>query len=354
MDVFVGTNVNFMGVRRIAFGISLALITMSIISIVAHGGLRLGVDFSGGILLQVKSQRMIPTHDIRTTLGEMGLGKAEIQQLGHEGEAIMRIPLEMATPTLADDIVDALNALHPDNKTEIRRQELVGPKVGAELRRTATLAVVFALVGMLIYIWLRFEFMFGLGGVVALAHDVTITLGFLSITNREITLQVIAALLTIVGYSINDTIVVYDRIRENMKIMHDGDLETIIDTSISQTISRTINTSLTVFLTVLPIYIFTDGTIKDFAFNMIIGLISGTYSSIYIAAPIVLSYRNAFAKRRKAKMESAFGRKAAEKTETENIVSESNGSSQSTTGDTGTSQAQTGFISTRFQKKKKK
>jgi preprotein translocase subunit SecF len=308
MNLFVNTKINFMGVRRVAFGCSLALILMSIVSIFAHGGLRLGVDFSGGILLQIKSANQLPAQDIRTTLRGMGLGDAEIQQFGDEGEAIIRIREELSTPTLASDIVNALNAEHPNNKSELRRQELVGPKVGAELRRTATLAVLFALVGMLIYIWIRFEFMFGLGGVVALAHDVMITLGFLSLTNREITLQIIAALLTIVGYSINDTIVVYDRIRENRKKMYGKSLVDIVNKSVNETLSRTINTSLTTLIVIVVLYFIGGEVIRDFAFALMIGIIVGTYSSIYIATPLVVDWQLSADARRRSRMKTAAGR----------------------------------------------
>jgi preprotein translocase SecF subunit len=184
----------------------------------------------------------------------------------------------------------------------------VGPKVGAELRRTATLAVLFALVGMLVYIWIRFEFMFGLGGVVALAHDVIITLGFLSLTNREITLQIIAALLTIVGYSINDTIVVYDRIRENRKKMYGKSLVDIVNKSVNETLSRTINTSLTTLIVVVVLYFMGGSVIRDFAFALTIGIIVGTYSSIYIATPLVVDWQLSADARRRSRMKTAAGR----------------------------------------------
>jgi len=305
MDLFLNTKVNFMGVRRIAFAISLTLIVAGLISIAAHHGLRLGVDFSGGVLLQTKSQERIPAQDIRAALRGIGIGDAEIQQFGDGTEAIIRVRQELATPTLAVDIVNALNAKNPGNVTEVLRQEMVGPKVGAELRRTATLAVLFALIGMLVYIWIRFEFMFGLGGVVALAHDVLITLGALSITNREITLQIIAALLTIVGYSINDTIVVYDRIRENRKKMYGKSLVDIVNKSVNDTLARTINTSGTTFVVVAALYFLGGEVIKDFAFALMVGIIVGTYSSIYIATPLVVDWQLSLDARRRGKLRAA-------------------------------------------------
>jgi len=308
MELFLNTKINFMGVRRVAFAISLVMIGISIISIIAHGGVRLGVDFSGGILLQVQSEKPLPAQDIRATLEKMGMGDAEIQQFGHESESIIRIAQSKTTPELATNIVKALNADYPDNRTELRRQELVGPKVGAELRRTATLAILFALIGMLIYIWFRFEFMFGLGGVVALAHDVVITLGFLSLTNREITLTIIAALLTIVGYSINDTIVVYDRIRENRKKMYGKSLVDIVNVSVNETLSRTIVTGMSTIFVVTILYFMGGEVIRDFAFALLVGVLVGTYSSIYIATPLVVDWQLSLDARRRSALRAASGR----------------------------------------------
>jgi preprotein translocase subunit SecF len=305
MELLVGTHVNFMGVRRIAFGISLALTALGIISILAHGGLRLGVDFSGGILLQVQSEKPLPAEDIRATLENMGLADAEIQQFGHESESIIRVAQSKATPQLAGSIVDALNADHPDNRTTLRRQELVGPKVGEELRRTATLAVLVSLVGMLIYIWFRFEFLFGLGGIVALLHDVLVVLTFLSLTNKEVTLQIIAALLTVVGYSINDTIVVYDRIRENRKKMYGKSLVDIVNASVNETLSRTIVTGMSTIFVLIILFFFGGEVIHDFAFALLVGVVVGTYSSIYIATPLVVDWQLSLDARRRGKLRAA-------------------------------------------------
>lgn len=308
MELLIGTKINFMGVRRVAFAISLILIGIGIGSIALHGGLRLGVDFSGGILLQVKSEKPLPAQDVRATLAKMNLGDAEIQQFGHETESIIRVAQVKASPNLAADIVRALNADHPDNRTELRRQELVGPKVGAELRRTATLAILVSLVGMLVYIWFRFEFMFGLGGVVALAHDVMITLGALSITNREISLPVIAALLTIVGYSINDTIVVYDRIRENRKKMYGKSLVDIVNQSVNETLSRTLITGMSTIFVIIILFFMGGEVIRDFAFALMVGVIVGTYSSIYIATPLVVDWQLSVDARRRSHARAAVGR----------------------------------------------
>jgi preprotein translocase subunit SecF len=308
MELLIGTKINFMGVRRVAFAISLVLIGIGIISMIAHGGLRLGVDFSGGILLQVQSEKALPAQDVRATLERMGLGDAEIQQFGHESESIIRVAQSKATPQLAADIVRALNADHPNNPSELRRQELVGPKVGAELRRTATLAILVSLVGMLIYIWFRFEFMFGLGGIAALAHDVLITLGFLSITNKEITLQIIAALLTIVGYSINDTIVVYDRIRENRKKMYGKSLVDIVNKSVNETLSRTLVTGMSTIFVLIVLFFFGGEVIHDFAFALLVGVVVGTYSSIYIATPLVVDWQLSVDARRRSRLKTAAGR----------------------------------------------
>lgn len=308
MELLIGTKIDFMGVRRIAFAISLVVIGIGIVSMIAHGGMRLGVDFSGGILLQVQSEKALPAENIRSTLEKMGLADAEIQQFGHESESIIRISQSQSTPDLASRVVAALNADNPGNPTELRRQELVGPKVGAELRRTATMAVLFALVGMLIYIWFRFEFMFGMGGLVSLAHDVLITLGILSLTNKEITLQIIAALLTIVGYSINDTIVVYDRIRENRKKMYGKSLVDIVNKSVNETLSRTIVTGMSTIFVLIVLFFFGGEVIHDFAFALLVGIVVGTYSSIYIATPLVVDWQLSVDARRRNRLKTAAGR----------------------------------------------
>jgi preprotein translocase SecF subunit len=289
MEFLVGTKFNFLGHRRGAFILSLVLILAGVISLIAHGGPKLGIDFRGGILLQVQFANPIQAQDIRDALSEVGFGDAEIQHFGGDREAIIRVGEEGGDVT--DEILAALADMAPDNPAEVRRVELVGPKVGRELRSTATRAILFALVLILIYISVRFEFKFAVGAVAALVHDVLITLGVFSLAGLEVTLPVIAALLTIVGYSLNDTIVIYDRIREDRRKMYGKSFVDIVNTSLNESLSRTIVTSLTTLIVVACLFVFGGEVIRDFAFALMIGIIVGTYSSLYVASPLVVEWQ---------------------------------------------------------------
>ncbi len=300
MEFLVGTKFNFLGHRRAAFILSMVLIVVGAISLIAHGGPRLGIDFQGGILMQVKFEQPIPAQEIRDALANVGLADAEIQHFGGDREAIIRIGVEAGGEDVTDEILGALNEAHPDNPAEIRRVELVGPKVGGELRNRATLAILYALIGILIYISLRFEFKFAVGAVAALVHDVLITLGVFSLLGLEVTLPVVAALLTIVGYSLNDTIVIYDRIREDRRKMYGKSFVDIVNTSLNESLSRTIVTSVTTLVVVFCLFAFGGEVIRDFAFALIIGVIVGTYSSVYVASPLVVEWQvHAEARRRR-------------------------------------------------------
>jgi preprotein translocase SecF subunit len=287
---FGDTHINFLGQRKFAYTGSLAVIGIGLLSILFHGGLKYGVDFQGGTLLQVRFEKPIEAQSIRETLADIGIKDAEIQHFGEAREAIIRVRKAVEGVDVATPIIEALNKANPDNQAEVRRQEMVGPKVGSELRTQAVLAVLYAMVGILIYCWFRFEFKFSVGAVVALFHDVLITLGALSLTGREITLPIIAALLTIVGYSINDTIVVYDRIRENRRKMYGKSFVDIVNASVNETLSRTIITSLTVVLVLLALYFWGGEVIRDFSFALLVGVVFGTYSSIYIASALAVDW----------------------------------------------------------------
>jgi len=217
------------------------------------------------------------------------MGDSTIQHYGGSKEVIVRAK---ATPETLEDIgkkiTGALSSEFPNDGFEIRRVEMVGPKVGKDLRQKALLSLFYAMLFMLVYIWWRFEFAFGMGAMIALIHDVLITVGVISITNTEFDLTIVAALLTIVGYSINDTIVVYDRIRENLKGMKRESYSDIVNRSINETLSRTILTSFTVFMVALILFLFGGEVINGFSLAMVVGVVAGTYSSIYIASPIVL------------------------------------------------------------------
>jgi preprotein translocase subunit SecF len=299
MEFLVGTHINFLGHRRAAFIISAVLIAAGVISLAIQGGPKQGIDFQGGILLQVQFERPISAESIRETLAGIGLADAEIQHFGNGREAIIRTMGEEGED-LTGVILNALNEANPGNQADVRRQELVGPKVGGELRAKASLAILYALIGILIYISLRFEFKFAVGAVAALVHDVMITLGMFSLTGRELSLPVIAAFLTVVGYSLNDTIVIYDRIREDRRKLYGKSFVEIVNTSLNESLSRTLVTSLTTLLVVLCLFFFGGEVIKDFAFALMVGVLVGTYSSIYVASPLVVEWQiHAEARRRR-------------------------------------------------------
>ncbi len=304
MEIFRNPNYDFIGFRRKAFIISGILILLGIISIIAHGGLKYGIDFTGGTLVQIKVEgKAVDISQIRKYVKEAGIPGAEIQNFGDKSTFLVKYKT-----TVQKDPSDLVQFLSKKIGTKVilERTERVGPRVGKELQRKALEAILIGLLLMLIYIWIRFDLKFGVGSVLALFHDVFITIGIFSLLNKEITISIIAALLTIVGYSINDSIVVSDRIRENMRKF--GKVKPRIDKlvetfnrSINDTISRTIITSLTTLLVLIAILIFGGPVIFDFALAITIGVVIGTYSSIYVVASLVVEWESYMAKRRKKK-----------------------------------------------------
>ncbi len=283
-----GTNFDFVGKMKIAIGISMALIIISILSIVIHKGLNFGIDFAGGTIIQMKFNKTTPADVIRKTFQGINVDDAIIQEIGQD-EIIVRTNQPM-TKELQTKVGDAMTRQFGDGNFEIRRIEFVGPKVGKDLTNKAILAIIFSWIGMLIYISWRFEFRYALGAITALIHDTIIVIGALSLLNKEFTLTIVAALLTVIGYSINDTIVVFDRIRENRKKDLKRSLANIINSSINETLSRTILTAFTVFLVLIALFFLGGPVIHDFAFALLVGIVIGTYSSIFIASPIVLFF----------------------------------------------------------------
>ena len=293
MQFFRETNIDFLSKRKIAIAISGFLILMGVISLVVKGGPTYGIDFLGGTEVHVKFEQNQTTAAVRNALSSLGYGNAEIKQFGSAQDYLIRVQQQQEGGTqISDSILDALRKAFPNDPPEMRSVDSVGPKIGQELRDAAIWAVLIALALLLLYISYRFEFVFAVGAVVALFHDVLITLGFFSLLDFEISLAVVAAFLTLVGYSLNDTIVVFDRIRENLKVhrRESMGIGRIINLSINQTLNRTILTSGTTLLVVVILYLFGGEVIHDFAFCMLAGIIVGTYSSIYIAAPLVAEW----------------------------------------------------------------
>ncbi len=294
MEFFSNTNIDFQGKRRVALYASIILILAGLVSLIFHGGPNYSIDFKGGTAIHLRFDHPISESEIRDALNGIGMSGAEVKTISHAGthpEILIRVK-EVSMATSAVQLVEgAVIDLFSDNPFEVRQVEQVGPKIGAELKGRAVWAIVVALIGIVIYISWRFEFKFALGAIAALVHDILITLGVFSVLNLEVSLAIVAAFLTIVGYSLNDTIVVFDRIRENVKKLRAASYFNIINTSINQTLARTVLTSGTTFIVVLVLYLYGGQVIHDFAFALLVGVIVGTYSSIFIAAPILLEWQ---------------------------------------------------------------
>ena len=286
------TAIGFMRHRVVCLWGSIVVIVLSMIA-VAILGLNFGIDFRGGTLLEVRMPGPADLARMRTSLGDLGLGQVQLQTFGDEREVLIRIERQegdAAQQQKAIELVKQRLVQEFGEKVEFRRAEYVGPKVSEELLRNGILAVLLAVGLVLVYIWFRFEWQFGAGAVFALLHDVATTIGVFAILGLEFNLSTVAAILTIVGYSLNDTVVVYDRIRENLRRYKTLKLEEVIDRSLNETLSRTLMTSLTTLLALFALFFFGGAVIRDFTFAMIWGVVAGTYSSIYIAAPILIYF----------------------------------------------------------------
>ena len=285
-------NVNFIGIRKYTFVLSGVAILVGLVSLLARGGPNYGIDFLGGTMVQVRFKSPQKIGIVREAMEGLNVGDTVVQEFGDPREVLIRVEKSSAeVKELSSQIQKAMaEAFGGKDTFEVRRVETVGPTVGADLRRKALLAVLYSMVGILIYITWRFEFRFAVAAIAALTHDVLITIAAFSVMNLEFTLPVVAAILTIIGYSLNDTIVVFDRIRENLRNLRKETISDLINISINQTISRTILTSGTTLMVVLALYFLGGEVIRGFAFALLLGVLAGTYSSIYIAAPIILAW----------------------------------------------------------------
>jgi len=287
LQFFKEVNFDFIGKRKFFYLISTLIVLGGLIYFFARGEKAYGIDFTGGYLVECSFQKDIKLEDLRNSLNKLGAVDAIIQKVSGSREVIIR-----TAKIKSEEITEALKRDFPDNPIEIRRVEQVGPSVGKELRQKAIWAIFWAMLGILVYVGFRFKhFDFGTAGVIALFHDVFVSVGFLAFTHREISLTIIAALLTIAGYSINDTIVIYDRVRENMRLLKRGSLAEIINTSINQTLSRTVLTTLTTLFVVIALFIWGGTALNSFAFCLLVGMISGVYSTVYIATSLVITWQ---------------------------------------------------------------
>lgn len=334
-------DIDIIGKRKTAYGISAALILLTIVSLFVRGGPNYGIDFAGGTVVQVRFDRSVSTDEIRAGMADLGIVASSVQSFGDPGdyEYLARTDMSEMTGEDFDARLSAALRERTGATPDIRRIEMVGPQVGRDLREKALFAMFYALLFITVYISGRFELKWGVSGVVAVAlmgavylfslvrvpipflifaalgislilfwflelkyamgaivaliHDVTITVGVFSVFDKEFSLPIVAALLTIIGYSLNDTIIVFDRIRENLRKFTKNPLETTINRSINETLSRTVLTSLTTLAVVLALLLFGGGIIRDFAFALVVGVLVGTYSSVFVASPILLAWKAA-------------------------------------------------------------
>lgn len=282
----VKPNLNFVGQRKSFFGISLVLILISVAMFFARG-LNYGIDFQGGILIEVRVDRAGKLGEMRQQLANLNLGEVSLQEFGAPTDILIRIQKQAGGEKAQQAAIDKVKRkLSPI--TKYRRTEFVGPKVSEELFRDGVLAVILAIIGILLYIWFRFEWQFGIGAILALCHDVITTIGIFALMGIEFNLSTVAAILTIAGYSINDTVVVFDRVRENLRKYKSLPLLELLNNSVNETLSRTVMTSATTLLALLSLYILGGEVIRGFSFAMIWGVLVGTYSSICLAVPLLM------------------------------------------------------------------
>jgi len=303
MRLFGKTTIDFMGKRKMWYTISSAVILIGMVSL-AIKGVDYGIDFLGGTELIVQFNNDVQVGDVRSAMDRAGVGKAEIKTFGSNRDILVRTSAQGEGNVIAEQIRTGLANYFPTNPFTVLKEDKIGPKIGAELRLDAMYAIVASLIAICLYVAFRFKFIYGIGAVVALFHDVLVTLGFVSIFdgvfNLEISQNMIAAFLTLVGLSVNDTVVIFDRIRENQKVFRSMGLTELINKSLNETLSRTIITSGTIFVVLVVLLIFGGEVNRGFSFALVIGIVTGTYSSIYIASAIVIEW--AERSKRKAKL----------------------------------------------------
>jgi preprotein translocase subunit SecF len=301
LELFRTTNIDWLGKKWYFLGFSLIFSVLGVLSILFWHHIPMGVDFKGGTQVRVAFDQTPNEDHIRQAMDRAGVHDARIQRVsdpsGHAAnKVIIALPESTATDQSHDagrqSVESALTANYHDSAFTVEQVEIVGPTAGKQLQKQAWLATLYSLIGMLIYLWFRFELIYGVAAVVAVFHDTLITVGAFSLTNQEITLTVIAAILTLIGHSMNDTIVVFDRIRENLALSRRESLHDVVNRSINQTLSRTVISSGLTFLTVLSLYLFGGEVLHGFSFALVIGILIGTYSSIAVAAPMLVAYQD--------------------------------------------------------------
>jgi preprotein translocase subunit SecF len=303
IEILPKTNIDFIGKRNIAFIFSALLVLSGVIALIqiGRGKANLGIDFAGGTSVQLKFEKPVKMDEARRVLAENGFPDAELQEFTEGNKLLIRVKSASAKAgtgaqaemevKAADNIVGLFAKGFPDNKFVVDSSTEIGPAIGAELRHKAIIAIIFSMIGIVLYIWLRFEFRFGIAAAIATFHDVFAVLGIFYLLDKEITLLIVSALLTLAGYSLTDTVVVFDRIRENLRLRRREPLEQVINNGINQVLGRTIVVSLTVLLVLVGLFFFGGEVIHDFSFALLLGVIVGTYSSVFVASPILVVWR---------------------------------------------------------------
>jgi len=293
VEILGKTSFDFVGKRYIAYLISIVLVLLGVLALIqiSRGAANMGIDFAGGTSIQVKFQQPVDLGAVRQALSKSGIKDSEPQQFADGRSVMIRLKRSTAAAGMAQQVQDALRAGFGDNPFILEASTEVGPAIGKELQRKALLAIVISLAGIVLYIAWRFEFRFGVAATVATFHDVLAVLGIVFILNKEITLLIVTALLTVAGYSLTDTVVVYDRIRENLRARRKEALGDVMNVSINQVLSRTAMTSLTTLLAAAALYFLGGEVLHDFAFALILGIVVGTYSSWFVASPLIYEWR---------------------------------------------------------------
>ncbi len=298
MRLFENTNIDFLGKRKIFYIVSIVFIIAGFIALFLVG-IPVGIDFQGGTELQVKFENPIQIGEIRTIMDNAGFTGMEIKTMGTDKDILLRTPLQGEGQIIADKIKSAIDNALPNNKYEVLRVDKVGPKIGSELRTNAFFAVIFSLIGILVYLSFRFQFIYAVAAVIGLFHDVFITIAavalshaFLPSLGLEFGQTMLAAFLTLIGFSVNDTVIVFDRIRENIKLYKNEDIEVVMNRSVNATLSRTVITSGIVFMTILVLFIFGGEVLRSFSFTFGVGIITGTYSSVFVSSAIVVDWKH--------------------------------------------------------------
>ena len=301
MELFKQPNVDWLGKKWYFLGFSLIFSVAGILSMLFWHGIPQGVDFKGGTHITVRFDQNPNEDHIRVALDQAGIRDAGVQRISGEGSAagfqeVIALPKSTATDENHDQgrtaVEGALKSNFHDGGFDVQQVDIVGPTAGKQLQLQAELATLYSLVGMLVYLWFRFELIYGVAAVVAVFHDTLITIGAFSLTNQEVSLTVVAAILTLIGYSMNDTVVVFDRIRENLAMSRRENLSDLVNRSINQTLSRTVLSSGLTFLTVMSLFVFGGEVLHGFSFALVVGILIGTYSSIAVAAPMLVAYQD--------------------------------------------------------------